>query len=75
MDPRFDKLLSLSGRENVGLYRSDRLVAINSSSWPKLVKMRENVVALFKNGGLSRTIETSLFKTDFLVVTVKSLIS
>ena len=50
MDSKFDKLSSLSGRENVGLYRSDRLVAINSSSWPKLVKMRENVAALFKNG-------------------------
>ena len=64
-----DKLSSLIGRNNVGLYRDDRLAAINSSSGPVLDKMRKNIIALFKNEGLSITIETNLFETDFLDVT------
>ena len=64
-----DKLSSLIGRENVGLYRDDGLAAINSSSGPVLDKMRKNIIALFKNEGLSITIETNLFQTDFLDVT------
>ena len=46
-----------------------RLAAINSSSEPVLDKMRKNIIALFKNEGLSITIETNLFETDFLDVT------
>ena len=64
-----DKLSSLIGRKNVGLYRDDGLAAINSSSGPVLNKMRKNIIALFKNEGLSITIETNLFETDFLDVT------
>ena len=33
--------------------------------------MRKNIIALFKNEGLSITIETNLFQTDFLDVTFK----
>ena len=66
-----DKLSSLIGRKNVGLYRDDGLAAINSSSGPVLDKMRKNIIALFKNEGLSITIETNLFQTDFLDVTFK----
>ena len=47
-----DKLSNLIGRENVGLYRDDRLAAINSSSGPVLDKIRKNISALFKNDGL-----------------------
>ena len=64
-----DKLSSLIGRENVALYRDDGLAAINSSSGPELYKMRKNIIALFKNEGLSLTIETNLLETDFLDVT------
>ena len=64
-----DQLSSLIGRKNVGLYRDDGLAAINSSSGPVLDKMRKNIIALFKNEGLSITIETNLFETDFLDVT------
>ena len=35
---------------------------------PVLDKMRKNIIALFKNEGLSITIETNLFETDFLDV-------
>ena len=61
-----DNLSSLNGTENVGLYRDDRP---NSSSGPVLDKMRKNIIALFKNEGLSITTETNLFETDFLDVT------
>ena len=59
-----DKLSNFIGRENVGLYRDDGLAAINSSSGPVLDKMRKNIIALFKNEGLSITIETNLFEMD-----------
>ena len=62
------KLTQVS-RKNLGLYRDDGLAAINSSSGPVLDKMRKNIMALFKNEGLSITIETNLFETDFLDVT------
>ena len=62
------KLSSLIGRENVELYRDDRLGAIISSSGPVLDKMGKNINALFKNEGLSITIETNLFETGFLDV-------
>ena len=55
--------------ENVGLYRDNELAAINGSSEPVLDKMRKNIIALFKNEGLSITIETNLFETDFIDVT------
>ena len=58
-----DKLSSLIGRENVGLYRDDGLAAINSSSGPVLDKTRKNIIALFKNEGLSIIIETNVFET------------
>ena len=48
-----DKLSRLIGRENVGLYKYDRLAAINSSSGPVLDKTRKNIVALFKIERLS----------------------
>ena len=64
-----DKLLRLIGRKNTGLYRDDGLGAINNSSGPVLVKMRKNIIALFKNEDLSITMETNLFETDFIDVT------
>ena len=64
-----DKLLRLIGRKNIGLYRDDGFGAINNSSGPVLVKMRKNVIALFKNEDLSITMETNLFETDFIDVT------
>ena len=64
-----DKLLRLIGRKNIGLYRDDGLGAINNSSGPVLVKMRKNIIALFKNEDLSITIEINLFEKNFIDVT------
>ena len=61
-----DKLSSLIGRENVELYKDDALAAINRSSGHVLDKLRKNIIALFKNEGLSISTETNLFETDFL---------
>ena len=55
-----DELSSLIGRKNVELYRDDGVAAINSSSGRVLDKMRENIIAVLKNEGLSITIETNL---------------
>lgn len=63
-----DKLLSLIGKENVGMYG---LNAINSSSEPTLDKMRKNTIALFKNEGQPITAETILFEKEFIGVTGK----
>ena len=60
-----DKLSNLIGRESVGLYRDNKLAAINSSTAPVQDKMKNNIIALFKNVGLSIAIETNLFETDF----------
>ena len=64
-----NKLLRLIGRKNIGLYRDGGLVTINNSSGPVLVKMRKNIIALFKNEDLSITIEINLFEKDFIDVT------
>ena len=56
-------------RNSVGLYRDDGLAAINNANAPKLDRIREDIIALFKEDGLSITIETNLIKTDFLDVT------
>ena len=64
-----DKLSSVIGRQNVGLYKDNGFAAINSSSGSALDQMRQNIVALFKNKKLSIVIETNLFERDFLNVT------
>ena len=63
------KLSSLFGKENFGLYRDDGLATVNSSSGPILDRMRKDIISIFKNEGLSITIETNLIETDFLDVT------
>ena len=64
-----DKLSSVIGRQNVGLYKDNGFAAIKSSSGSALDQMRQNIVALFKNKKLSIVIETNLFEMDFLNVT------
>ena len=46
-----------------------RLASIYSSSGLVLDKIRKNILALVKNEGLSITIETNRFETDYLDVT------
>ena len=51
------------------MYKDDGLAAIKSTSGPILDKMRKSIIALFKEEGLTMTIDTNLIKTDFLDVT------
>ena len=53
----------------LGLYRDDGRAVIKSTSGPILDKMRKSIIALFKEEGLSITIDTNLIETDFLDVT------
>ena len=64
-----DKLSKLLGKDNVGLYRDDRLAPVKSTSGPVLDKMRKNIITLFKNEGLGIKIDTNLIETGFLDVT------
>ena len=64
-----EKLSPLLEKENFDLYRDDDLATVNSSSGPVLDRMRKDIISVFKNKGLSITIETNLIKTDFLGVT------
>ena len=61
-----EKLSPLLGKENFRLCRDDGLATVNSCSGPVLDKMRKDIISVFKNEGLSITIETNLIKTDFL---------
>ena len=64
-----NKLSKLLGNENMGLYRDDRVPAIETASDPILDKMRENIIALFKEEGPTITYDTNLTETDFVDVT------
>ena len=63
-----DKLSKVLGNDNVGLYRDDGFAAIKNTSGPILDKMGKNM-GLFKEEGLTITIDTNLIETDFLDVT------
>ena len=62
-------LSKLLGNDNVGLYRDDGLAKIKRTSDAILDKMRKSIIALFKEEGLTMTIDTNLIETDFLDVT------
>ena len=55
-------------KSSVGLYRDDGLAAINNENGPRLDRIRKDIIALFKEEGLSITIDTNLIETDFLDV-------
>ena len=64
------KLSALVNKASIGLYRDDGLVVVSNISGPTLDCLRKRITALFKEENLSITIETSLFSTDFLDVTL-----
>ena len=51
------------------LYKNDGLAVIKCISGPILDKMRKNIIALFKEEGLTITIDTNLIESNFLDVT------
>ena len=64
-----NKLSSVVQKEHIGLYRDDGLAVITNANGPKMDKIRKTITGLFKQEGLSITIETNLSATDFLDVT------
>ena len=61
-----NRLSTAINKSGVGLYRDDGLAAINNANGPKLDRVRKDIIALFKEKGLSIIIETNLIETDFL---------
>ena len=64
-----NRLTTCFDKSSIGLYRDDGLAAINNANCPKLNRIRKDIIALFKEEGLSITIKTNLIETDFLNVT------
>ena len=58
-------LYLLNQLSSVGLYRGDGFAAINNANGPKLDRIRKDIIALFKDEGLSITIEKILSKQIF----------
>ena len=64
-----NRLTTCFDKSSIGSYRDDGLAAINNANCPKLNRIRKDIIALFKEEGLSITIKTNLIETDFLDVT------
>ena len=64
-----NQLSTVIDKSRVGLYRDDGFAAINNANGPKVDRIREDIIALFEEEGLSITIKTDLIETDFLDVT------
>ena len=63
-----NKIKSLLGSNNVGLDRDDGLAIVHKANGPKVDRLRKDIISLFKDEGLSITIDTNLIETDFLDV-------
>ena len=57
------------GKDNIGLYRDDGLSSLHNHSGPQADRARKDLIQIFKQHGLSITVETNLTATDFLDVT------
>ena len=66
-----NKIKSLLGSSNVGLYRDDGLAIINKANGPKVDRLRKEIISLCKYEGLSITLDTNFIKTDFLDIFFK----
>ena len=60
-----NKIKPLLGSNNVGLYRDDGLAKVHKANGPKVGRLRKDIISLFKDEGLSTTIDTNLIETDF----------
>ena len=62
-----NKIKPLLGSNNVGFYRDDGLAIVHKASGPKVDRLRKYIISLFRDEGLSITIDTNLMETDFLM--------
>ena len=63
-----NKIKPLLSASNVGFYRDNGLAIAHKSNGPKIDRLREDIISLFKDEGLSITIDMDLIKTNFLDV-------
>ena len=63
-----NKLSSVFGIQNIGLYRDDGLAVMNNASGPEMERARKNLIKIFKDDDFSITADTNLEGTDFLDV-------
>ena len=61
-----NKLNTVMGNGNVGLYRDDGLGIIWNLSGPNIDQRRKKIIQIFKECGLPITIKTNLKTVDFL---------
>ena len=59
-----NKIKPLLGSNNIGLYRDDGLAIVHTPNAPKVDRLWK-YISLFKDEGLSITIDTNLIETDF----------
>ena len=55
-----NRLSTVIDKSSAGLHRDNGLAAISNANGPKLARIRKDIIALFKEEGLSITIETIL---------------
>ena len=60
-----NKIKPLLGSSNVGLCRDDGLTIVHKANGPKVDRLRKDIISLFKDKGLSITIDTNLIEIDF----------
>ena len=60
-----NRLSSVIYKSGVGIYKDDGLAAINNTNGPKLDRFRKDFIALFKEEGVSITIETGFLGVTF----------
>ena len=63
-----NKLSSVFGIQNIGLYRDDGLAVMNNASGPEMERARKNLIKIFKDDDFAITADTNLEGTDFLDV-------
>ena len=63
-----NKLSKILDKADGGLYKDDGLAAVNNSNEPLKDKLRQKIIALFKEENCSITVDTNLDETDFLDV-------
>ena len=64
-----DILTKEFGHAKIGLYRDDELGCFQNLSGPESEKVKKKLCKIFKESGLSITVECNLQITDFLDVT------
>ena len=60
-----DKLANLMEKDHIDLHRDDDLAAMINANGPMMDKLRKDITSMFKNEGLSITIDTNLTEIDF----------